>query len=456
MAARSEWLTANAARSGRRKAPFKRQRIALAPSLKAGDTSAEVEDIEFGAEAQAAAKGLQNYSEKLSRPAFYPSVLVTRVRIAALAQLSGADKSNLLSWNLHYLKNGFDAANKGQVFATVEAEPDMAKLDFSTQGDRSGGFVQPNLKPSALSRLTGPVSGDPTKFLQGKLEPAGVFPTSLSDLPLPLLFGCIPLGEVIEAVAEPGRQPAEGAEVRVRSRDAGGEFRQRPGARVRVRARRRRPRRHAGPGGHRRAAGHRAGPARPDACAAGRAGRAGGGRAEPAEGRAHRAAQPVQRTRAGVTGRRSCRRSTTAPNLATWPALVNAVLPHLTTLGSAVNAATLPSGFKQGALGLVDKAQQILNDIKALSALIPQGKTLYGALDAIVGHPESLGDLFSHPDQLAAKLTDVSNAIGPIRTTLAGFQAARRRAEADAARRARRRDGPCSTAPRNCSNCSRC
>ena len=38
----------------------------------------------------------------------------------------------------------------------------MAQLDFSTQGDRSGGFVQPNLKPSALSRLTGPVTGDVT------------------------------------------------------------------------------------------------------------------------------------------------------------------------------------------------------------------------------------------------------------------------------------------------------
>lgn len=421
LAARAEWLTVNAARAGRRKVAYQRQRVALAPSLKAGDTSAEVEQIEFGAEAQAASKGLQNYSDKLSRPAFYPSVLFTRVRIAALAQLSGADKSNLLSWNLHYLKNGFDAANKGQVFATVEPENDMAKLDFTTQGDRSGGFVQPNLKPSALSRLTGPVAGDAGKFLQGKLEPTGVFPTSLSDLPLPLLFGCIPLGEVIEAVANLADSPhkvpkfASEAATQVESFVNGlvraFEF-------------------------VRDVAGH------------------GGTLAQAAidvlqgiaqdlldQTLALPAAQaaPVvaalNQLKSALAGLRNQFNALvpaqpgdllpaidTVPNLANLATLVNAVLPHLSTLGSAVNGATLPSGFKQGALGLVNKAQQILNDIKALSALIPQGKALYAALDAIVGHPESLGDLFSDPNQLAAKLSAVSNAIAPVRSTLAGFK----------------------------------
>src|SRR5207244_3577621 len=64
-----------------------------------------------------------------------------------------------------------------------------------------------NMKPTAMSRLTGPVAGDPTTFLQGKLDPSSVFPSSLSDLPLPLLFGCIPLGEVIQAVADLGGSP---------------------------------------------------------------------------------------------------------------------------------------------------------------------------------------------------------------------------------------------------------
>ena len=43
--------------------------------------------------------------------------------------------------------------NKGEVFVDVKPEGGMAMLDFSAQGDRSGGYVQPNLKPSALSRV---------------------------------------------------------------------------------------------------------------------------------------------------------------------------------------------------------------------------------------------------------------------------------------------------------------
>ena len=43
-----------------------------------------MESVEFGAEFQAKSNGLRTYSQGLSRPAFYPSVLSTRVRIGAL------------------------------------------------------------------------------------------------------------------------------------------------------------------------------------------------------------------------------------------------------------------------------------------------------------------------------------------------------------------------------------
>jgi hypothetical protein len=416
--ASTEWL-APGTRAGRRVAQFKRQRIALAPSLKSGDTSVEVEEIEFGAEDRAAGNGLRTYSDKLSRPAFYPSVLALRVRIGALAQLSGSDKNNRLLWNLHYLKKGFDAANKGQVFAEIASESNMAKLDFSTQGDRSGGFVQPNLKPSALSRLTGPVAGDATKFLQGKLEPTGVFPSSLSDLPLPLLFGCIPLGEVIQAVADLSGSPqkvpkfASEAATQVESfvnglirayefvRDVGSHS-----------------------GALAQAAIDVLNGILQDLL-------------DQAVALVQAQAAPViaavNQLKTALTNLRSEFNALvpsvggdlpgidSVPSLATLPGLIDTVLPKITAIATAVNGATLPSGFKQSALGLVNKAQNILNDFKTLSQLIPQGKALYASLDAIVGHPEAMGDLFGDPGALADKLEDVQAAIGPIRTTITNF-----------------------------------
>src|SRR5690606_205651 len=139
-----------------------------------------------------------------------------RARIGAIASLGGSAKSNRLLWNSHYLAKGFDASNKGQVFVDVADEPGMAMLDFSAQGDRSGGYVQPNLKPNALSRFAGPVMGNVGAFITGEVPAGGGFPTSVSDLPLPLLFGCIPLGELIKAVTKltdtPERIPKFGSE----------------------------------------------------------------------------------------------------------------------------------------------------------------------------------------------------------------------------------------------------
>ena len=420
LAARTEWL-ANGARADRRKAQFKRQRIALAPSLKSGDTSAEVEEIEFGAEAQAAGNGLRTYSDKLSRPAFYPSMVAARVRIGALAQLSGSDKNNRLLWNLHYLKKGFDNANKGQVFAEIASEPNMAKLDFSTQGDRSGGFVQPNLKPSALSRLTGPVSGDPGEFLKGKLLPSGVFPGNLTDLPLPLLFGCIPLSAVIQELGDLSKSPqkvpkfASEAATQVESfvnglirayefvRDAGSHS-----------------------GALAQAAIDVLNGILQDLL-------------DQAQSLAQAQAAPVvaaiNQLKTALNNLRSQFDALvpampggelpgidSVPSLAALPGLIDTVLPKVAAVATAVNGATLPSGFKQGALGLVSKAQNILDDLKTLAALIAQGKTLYVSLDAIVGNPQAMGELFGNPTELGNKLTAVKNAIGPVKTTLGHFQ----------------------------------
>ncbi|MDB6001973.1 MAG: hypothetical protein JWP52_3672, partial [Rhizobacter sp.] len=165
--AQTEWRT----RDSRRIVDLRGQRVALAASLKAGDTACEAVTLEFGAEAESktGAASLETYSNGLNKPLFYPSVVTVSGRVPALAQLGGTSALNTLNWNLRYLKNGF-TGNRGEVYADVASSSTMGVLDFSGQGDRSGGFAMPNIKPSALSRLNGPVSGDAAavnKYMDG-------------------------------------------------------------------------------------------------------------------------------------------------------------------------------------------------------------------------------------------------------------------------------------------------
>ena len=123
------------------------------------------------------------------------------------------------------------------MFVDVKPEGGMAQLDFSSQGDRSGGFVQPNLKPSAISRLTGPVTGDVAQFINGTDgRRSEAFPTPRSaTCRCRCSFGCIPLGEVIEAVDDLGDTPGTGSEVCIRGEHPGRKLHQRPGAALRLR-----------------------------------------------------------------------------------------------------------------------------------------------------------------------------------------------------------------------------
>ena len=178
--------------------------VALAPCDKTGDTNVQVEKMSFGGFTNIS---LQDYSQNLTRPIWVPQVVEVKARIEAIAHLSGSKETNILTYNETYLKEGFhDTINKGQVFVNVSGD---AGLNFSSQGDKSGGFIQPNLIPIALSRLTGPVTGsleknidtgeyDLDNFIKGKMVEGGGFPkTTSGGVPLPLLFGCISLSDII-------------------------------------------------------------------------------------------------------------------------------------------------------------------------------------------------------------------------------------------------------------------
>ncbi|MGH9141932.1 MAG: hypothetical protein ACRD2I_12435 [Vicinamibacterales bacterium] len=411
--ARTAW---QAAVPGWRQAPLKQQRVAFAQSVKAGDTSVQADTIGFDAEVEPGNSTLRAYSNHLSHPPFYPKVQEAWVRIAALAQLTGSGKSNHISWNAHYLRYGFDS-NQGQVFVDVVAEPGMAKLDFSTQGDHSGGFVQPNLKPSAISRLTGPVTGNVTNFINGTMTGTDAFPSSISDLPLPLLFGCIPLGEVIDAVTnlagKPDQIPKFGSEAStqvesfinglVRLFDFVSKLADQPGRLA-------------------------------DAAVA-----AVKNTLQDLLAQAQAYAAPLvadvkarlnQLTAAldGVVAQVQQLVDQTidgAPALPGLPGAIAAAQTATSNLRTAANASvggvSLPSGFRQSLLQVANQLDTFLGDLGTIATLITQGQALFTALDAIVGHPDQLGDLLSNPAQLKTRIEALQAALGPIRSTLGTF-----------------------------------
>lgn len=410
--ARAAWK--DPARAGRRVASFNQQRVTFAPSVKAGDTALQADDISFDGFVDPGNAQLRSYSEGLSHPVFYPQVASAHVRIPALAQLTGNAKNNTIVWNPHYKKNGF-TNNQGQVFANVNAELGMAQLDFSSQGDRAGGFVQPNLVPSAISRLTGPVTGNVDNFIAGQLDAKDAFPASLSGLPLPLLFGCIPLGEVIQTVEgladKPGQIPKFASEAStqvesflnglIRLFELVTKLADQPG---------------------------RAGEA---ALAVAR--QALGDLSEQAEGYAaplmadvkariaelHTALDKVSTQLAPLFDSEV----NSAPTLSGLSGALNVARNAANTLRAAAdtkaNGVSMPSGLRQALLQMAQQIEDRLVDLGTIATLITQGKKLYVALDALVGHPEQLGDLLADAGKLATRLTAVMDALGPLRATLA-------------------------------------
>ena len=305
------------------------------------------------------------------------------------------------------------------MFVDVKPEGGMAQLDFSSQGDRSGGFVQPNLKPSAISRLTGPVTGDVTQFINGTMDGAAAFSTPpLGDLPLPLLFGCIPLGEVLEKVTTLGDNPeqvpkfASEASTQVESFINGLvrlvdfvlKLADQPG----------------------RLAEAAAGATKStlndlvDQTA---------NYAPPLVADAKTRLNQLTTALDGVIAQVHQLVDQTidvAPALPGLPAAIGAAQTAAgnlrTTANAQVGGVSLPSGFRQSLLQAANQVDTFLADLGTIAALITQAKALFTALDAIVGHPEQLGDLLSNPGELKTRLQAVQAAITPLRTTIGGFR----------------------------------
>jgi hypothetical protein len=411
---------------------LKRQRVAMAPSAKAGDTAIEAVTMTFGAHVPdsgnaASVNAFKSYSQGLSRPMFFPRVVRAQARIAALAQLSGSAKNNLVRWNPTYADKGFDgAANKGEVFVDVVATPHMANLDFSKQGDRSGGFVMPNLRPSAISRALGPAAGNVADLLAGAMKPAQFFPnTPAPDLPLPLLFGCIPLSAVIEEVGDVlgnlGKVPkfVSEASTKVESfvndmlrlyqfvtalAEQPASLAEAAFARIEQRV----------------------------ADLVDQAAAFGAAEAAPVIAKAN-AVQAAIDALATQLHALSQRRFDVADPLAgidlstalDAPAGNGQVRQTLTAFRDTVEASSvIPAGFRQQVGQAVAGALDMLGSVAGFFALYAHGKALFDALKDLLDNPapgQSIGELLTHPDQLAPKLQAVADALGDVRNDAASL-----------------------------------
>ena len=170
-----------------RRVDFSGQRVQFAATEKPGDTSFEVAAMEF-----------------MVTPVggrLVPGMASAAVSVPTLKHLARSQAAPELKFPSVYLKGGFAASgankNPGQVFLEL-LDASATKLDFSSQSDRSGGFLAPNLAISGLSRLLGPVGGPLDAIAKNGLEPADFF-SNLGDL-LPKLFGCIKITDILSFI----------------------------------------------------------------------------------------------------------------------------------------------------------------------------------------------------------------------------------------------------------------
>ncbi|MBL7988673.1 MAG: hypothetical protein JNJ94_11480 [Chlorobi bacterium] len=195
--------------------------VTFAPTgSKAGDTTFQTAELTFSAEVLA----LDDRAKlgNCDAPLFYPIVKKARIVIPAIRTIAGNKDPGQFEYHPIFLQHGMPALNdkglpansshknKGEVLFRTAEPANKMKVSFQTQGDKAGSLVKPNMAIAGLARKLGPVSGDvsilediananfkPESFFGGGSVPV----PDLDDI-LPLIFGCIPLSAILEAVGD--------------------------------------------------------------------------------------------------------------------------------------------------------------------------------------------------------------------------------------------------------------
>jgi hypothetical protein len=181
----------------RRTRPMNGQKIVFAEYSKPGDTTFETKSITFGAEVPQ--QSLYN-AIPWNRPRFFPVMRKGDLVIPSIKQMAGTDKPGGVEFSPIYIEHAFaKAQNQGEVLFNMIAGKEV-ELNFSKQGQKSGALVAPNMNITGLSRVMGPVGGDPKKIAGGEFDPVDFFSGLLSDLS-PKIFGVISLWDIVGPLA---------------------------------------------------------------------------------------------------------------------------------------------------------------------------------------------------------------------------------------------------------------
>ncbi|HVZ41313.1 MAG TPA: hypothetical protein VHI13_18685 [Candidatus Kapabacteria bacterium] len=186
-----------AANKDRRERPVNGQRVAYTESVKPGDTQFATDTIVFGVQSPT---GATYDAIPSTHPRYFPVVRRADLRIPAAQHLTGNNNPTSVVFADLFLKEGYLGGNPGQVFFQLLPGKELS-FDFNAKGDRSGGLVKPNMKISALSRLSGPIAGDNavSKFgASGQFNPKDFF-GSFGGIQAKL-FGVIDIWDIIDAI----------------------------------------------------------------------------------------------------------------------------------------------------------------------------------------------------------------------------------------------------------------
>jgi hypothetical protein len=179
--------------AAQRTANLQGRAVAIAKSLKAGDTNVEVKSMLWGSVIPASAQAVS-----LDQPAFYPTMAQADVRLSAAEQISGSSLDPTIEYFPGFIEKDFHG---GDVFAQM-ASGKSTPLEFGA--DKSGGVATPNFDIGGLSRQLGPI-GDLLGVAGGKFDPSNYLSDAklLGGLALKEIFKIIELasgGEAKEAL----------------------------------------------------------------------------------------------------------------------------------------------------------------------------------------------------------------------------------------------------------------